>query len=253
MEDIKFGLKLWSTNKELFLEAEALIKQGAFHYIELLVVPGTDISPFLRLKVPYIIHAAHEHWNVNIADDNKEKQSQEVIQNAIQWANKLKAMYIVLHPGFGNISVAKKFLSKISDSRILIENMPKLGMNGEFMIGINKEELNILKGDIFGFCLDLNHAMKAANSLKIQYKEYILELLQLNPNIFHISDGILSREDDDHLNIGKGEYDMDFLSSCIKKNRNKYVTLETPRENKDSLKEALEDSIKLQPFFLSNG
>ena len=47
--------------------------------------------------------------------------------------------------------------------------------------------------------------------------------------MFHISDGNLNNEKDEHLNIGGGEYDFAFLATCVKKSDSKYVTLETPR------------------------
>ena len=56
MNNIKFGLKLWSINYNLLEEARKLIEKGIFHYIELMPVPDTEISPFQKIKVPYVIH-----------------------------------------------------------------------------------------------------------------------------------------------------------------------------------------------------
>jgi len=248
MNNIKFGLKLWSTDYGLIEEAEELIKENVFDYIELMVVSDTDISPFEKIKVPYIVHISHEDLGLNIADNKKEEFNIKMINQAIEWADKLSAKYLILHPGFGEIKIAKDFLAKINDGRILIENMPKKGANDEKMLGFTPEQIKELTRNKFGLCLDLNHAIKAAISLKKDYKKYIKEFLKLKPLMFHISDGNLEEEKDEHLNIGGGEYDFKFLINCIKENESKYLTLETPKDNLNSCKQDLENLKKLKSF-----
>ena len=80
----------------------------------------------------------------------------------------------------------------------------------------------------FGFCLDLNHAAKAAISMNVDYKQFIPKMIELNPVMFHISDGMLNNGLDEHLTIGEGEYDMKFLSDKIGIQQ---VTFETPRKS----------------------
>lgn len=248
MKNIKFGLKLWSINYNCLKKAEELIKRNVFDYIELMVVPDTEISPFQKIKVPYIIHITSERWGVNIGDKAKEEFNLKAINQSIQWADKLSAKYLILHPGFGDFKTTKEFLKKIKDSRILIENMPKLGINNEKMIGFTgftPKQIKELMTDKFSFCLDFGHAIKVAVSFKKDYKEYIKDFLKLNPKIFHISDGSLDNEKDEHLNIGEGEYNFKFLINCIRENPESMVTLETPRFNKNSLEEDLENIKKL--------
>jgi deoxyribonuclease-4 len=242
MSEIKIGLKLWSTNSNVLNEAKELIERGLFQYIELMPIPKTEILPFLDqlYDIPYIIHITTEKHGVNIADKNKEEYNLKTIDNCITWADKLNAKYLVLHPGFGLIDNVIKFLEKMDDKRILIENMPKVGLNNEKMIGCTPEQIKGLMDNKFGLCLDLNHAIKAAVSLKRLYKEFVQEFLKLKPKMFHISDGKLNNEKDEHLNIGEGDYDFEFLMSCVKINILTYVTLETPRLNQ----ETLEDDIR---------
>ncbi len=252
MQNIKFGLKLWSTNTGLIQEAETLIQKGVFQYIELLVVPETDISFFQKAHVPYVIHVPHENWGVNIGNSANADYSKEILENCIQWADALKATCIVFHPGFGDLESATNFLKGVSDKRIVIENMPKVGMHGERMIGVDKEEMQQLMMNKFGFCLDLGHAMKAALSLKKDYKKYIAELLDLRPAVFHLSNGSLQSERDEHLNIQEGDYDIAFLLSCIQKNRNAFVTLETPRNDLSSLAEDKGNMKKIMALYDGN-
>ncbi len=216
---MKFGLKLWSTNSNLLNKAGELIENDNFQYIELTPIPNTEITPFLNYDLPYIIHITTERHGLNIADRAAKQFNLKIIGHCINWADKLNAKYLILHPGFGLIDNAMDFLGYINDKRILIENMPKIGLNRESMIGYTPEQIKELIVNKFGLCLDLNHAIKAAVSLKISYKEFIEEFLKLNPKMLHISDGKLNNEKDEHLNIGEGDYNFEFLMNCIKRRR----------------------------------
>lgn len=231
--NIYYGLKLWSSNNDLLDDVAMLIKPNLFQYIELTPIPHTVIDPFLALDIPYIIHITTERHGVNIADKEKRGFNLEIINHCIEWADKLNAKYLILHPGFGAVDNAVEFLEEINDNRILIENMPVVGLDNESLIGYDSEQIKMLVGEKFGFCLDLNHAIKAAISLDTPYQEFIIELMKLSPKMFHISDGRLDQEKDEHLNIGEGEYDFKFLMGCIGNNDSKYVTLETPRKSFD--------------------
>lgn len=232
---IKFGLKLWSTNYNLLNKAKELVEKDIFQYIELTPIPNTKIAPFIGYNLPYIIHITTEKHGLNISDKEKAELNLKTIDNCIEWADRLNAKYLILHPGFGLIDNAMEFLNNIDDKRILIENMPKVGLNDEKMVGYLPEQVRELMDDKFGLCLDLNHGIKAAVSLRRPYKEFIKEFLESNPKMFHISDGRLNNEKDEHLNIGEGDYDFEFLMDCLKKTKSKYVTLETPRRNQETL------------------
>ena len=245
MKEIEFGLKLWSTNIELIDQATHLIDEKIFDYIELFVIPDTQIKPFL-IDVPYIIHIPHEKFGVNIGEVSKKEYSLQKINESITWADKLNAKYLILHAGHGSMKHATDVLREIADDRLLIENVPKVGLNDEPMIGYSPAQIEELIGDgDRGLCLDLNHAAKAAVSLGVGYKEYVQDFLVFDPKMFHISDGKLDTEKDEHLNIGEGDYGFEFLMSCIKKANSKYVTLETPRTILNSFEEDLKNLERL--------
>ena len=69
--------------------------------------------------------------------------------------------------------------------------MAKTGGGGEKMIGYDTEQIKELQKNKFGFCLDFGHATKAAISLKVDYKNFIKDLLGLKPKVFHIYDADL--------------------------------------------------------------
>ena len=236
MKKIKFGLKLWSTNTELIDQATHLIDEKIFDYIELFVIPDTQIKPFL-IDVPYIIHIPHEKFGVNIGDASKKEYSLQKINESITWADKLNAKYLILHAGHGSMKHATDVLREIADDRLLIENMPKVGLNDESMIGYSPAQIEELIGAGGGLCLDFGHAVKAAVSREVGYKEYIKEFLALEPKMFHVSDGMLSEEKDEHLNIGDGEYDLGYMLYCMNESDSRFATLETPRADQTSLEE----------------
>jgi deoxyribonuclease-4 len=61
----------------------------------------------------------------------------------------------------------------------------------------------------------------------------------LEPRVFHMSDGMLSGERDEHLGIGEGEYDFGFLMKCVEERTSALVTFETPR-----MRKSLDEDIK---------
>ena len=245
---MEFGLKLWSSNTNIINEAIHLIHEKIFDYIELTVVPNTSISLF-EANVPYIIHVPHEKFGVNIGDVIKKDYNLRVIHESIEWANKLNAKHIIIHPGYGSMQHATDMLREISDSRLLIENMPKVGLDGEAMIGYSPAQIEELIGDSnMGLCLDFGHAVKAAVSLGADYKEYVQEFMEFNPKVFHLSDGMLNNEFDEHLKIGQGEYDFNFILKNIDLNpgKSKYCTIETPLTNLNNLNEHIWNKRELE-------
>ncbi|ETA67464.1 endonuclease IV [Methanolobus tindarius DSM 2278] len=245
--NMKFGLKLWSTNNDLLPDADQLIKSDVFQYIELTPIPHTDISSFLSYDIPYTIHITTERHGVNIGNKNNHNSSLEAIYHCIKWADKLDAKYMVLHPGYGSIEDSIELLDKLDDERILIENMPKKGLNDEMMIGYMPEQIEKLMDNKFGFCFDMNHAIKAAASLDIDYRPFIESFIsKLSPCYFHISDGDLKIEIDQHLSIGEGEYDFYYLFGMLNEKSETYITVETPKPDIHSLNEDVKNVEKLK-------
>jgi len=226
---MKYGLKLWSINTDLIEQAVHLIDEKIFDYIELFVVPDSDIKPFL-IDVPYIIHIPHHKFGVNIGEATIKEYNLQKINESITWADQLNAKYLILHAGHGSMQHATNLLRELSDSRLLIENMPKVGLDNEAMIGYSPAQIEELIGDSdMGLCLDFGHAVKAAVSIEVDYKEYVQGFMGLEPKVFHVSDGMLSGERDEHLGIGEGEYDFEFLMGCVGGSGMEMVTIETPR------------------------
>jgi endonuclease IV len=247
---MKYGLKLWSINTNLIDQAVHLIDENVFDYIELFVIPDSKISPFL-IDVPYIIHIPHHKFGVNIGDSTIKEYNLQKIKESIAWADQLNAKCLILHAGHGSMQHATDLLCELLDSRLLIENMPKVGLNDEGMIGYSPEQIDELIGDSdIGLCLDFGHAVKAALSMGVDHKGYIKRFLPFEPRVFHLSDGTLDEEKDEHLNIGDGEYDLRYFMGCIEENSSAFVTIETPRLRK-SLDEDIENLYILKKIIRS--
>jgi len=116
----------------------------------------------------------------------------QMINESLAWADQLNTKHLVLHAGYVSMEDARDVLREIADDRLLIENMPKVGLNDEPMIGYSPAQIEeLIGGGDRGLCLDLNHAAKAAVSLGVDYIEYVKEFLRFDPTTFHISDGKL--------------------------------------------------------------
>lgn len=235
---IKYGLKLWTTDKNLFGEAADLLRAGLVDLVELYIVP--DFLSMDGLKIfkgtNAIIHAPHYGHGFNIFTFDK-KDEKMFKKQVIGAADFLAAEHIIVHAGIGtDEGLFKKNIEKIHDSRILIENKPKFGPKGELLFGYSLRQLEFIKRECgLEICLDIAHAIKSAFSQGMDYKEYLELLLNgLDPSYFHISDGTADNEIDDHLDLGAGNFDLAWLAEKIKKiglSKDISLIFEIPKKN----------------------
>ena len=111
--------------------------------------------------------------------------------------------------------------------------MPKKALDGKVCLGYTKEEIiEFTRIGNFDFCLDFTHAIKSAISQNKDYKTIIKDFASLKPKLFHLCDGTLKTEIDEHLNLGEGEFDLKFIKNIIQESKCKKVTFEVPKLNK---------------------
>ena len=251
---IKYGLKLWSTNdRELFPEAVKLFKKGIIDFIELYIVPDSFVSgefDFLNdLKdIPTIIHAPHTKHNFDVftLNDSKIKLFEEQV---VETANFLNSKFIIVHAGLGvSPEIFKENIGKIKDKRILIENMVRFGINNEPCFGYSYEQLKFIKKCGFNFCFDFSHAIKSSINQEIDYKEFIKKLIiELSPNYFHICNGKIDNDQDEHKDLFDGDFDIKWIKEMLLKLAQKkdvYLVFETQKGEK-----GLENDIKNINYF----
>jgi len=246
----KIGLKLYSTDTPLISEAMALWKKEMYGYIELYIIPGTyhnTINQWRSSGIPFIIHAPHSFHGMNLAVRSLQDSNFERFVETQKFANELNADGIIIHGGHsGSIHETIRQARRLSDSRLLLENKPKVGINDEACIGYSPEDFLLASssGVFRGFVLDFGHANCAALSMRRETMNLVLGFLAFKPKIFHLSDGDARSEKDAHFNLGKGDLLLEKFLEVIPKNVR--VTLEVPRSPVSGLVDFTQDVRFLQ-------
>lgn len=240
-----FGLKLWSTNQNYINEAIKLYNKGYFSYLELFVVPSSYnnyISLWKDINIPFIIHAPHYMTGMNLACNANKSKNMILADEAKKYADTLKADTIIFHSGInGDTNETAKQLKEIAESRAVIENKPYFGI-GEGLIcnGYSPEEIKMVMDYTgAGFCIDIGHAICAANGIKVNVDEYLNNFLSLNPSMFHISDGDYAGVYDSHLHFGDGSFNINYLLNLIPEKS--LISIETNKDSKENLNDFAKD------------
>lgn len=238
----KLGLKLWSINKNYIGPAAAIYSEGFCHYIELFYVPGSmELLPLWeRLNIPFVVHAPHTVAGLNPADSEFYSRHVKLAQESFSYAEKLKADFVIFHPGMAGSpdETVRQIRSFGHRERILIENKPYRSLDDPRLLcrGSTPQEMKYIIDALgAGFCLDIGHAICAANSLECDKLELIDEFVALNPKMYHLGDGDFDSAIDGHSNLGKGNYPLESLWKKIPVNAQ--VTIETDKAYTDSLRD----------------
>lgn len=253
----KYGIKLWSANKEWFKEAVKVTKEGKVDFVEIYLVPDSfSLADFEILKknnIPITLHAPHTTHNFNLF--NLTEKSLDIWQNQIlKTADYLQSQFIVVHPGTGDSKeIFKQESAKIKDPRVLMENMPQKGFieqtGGVICFGYSKEQLEFIRQECgFEICFDVCHAVASVAFQKIDAKEFICDCIKtFEPHYFHISGGNIGDEIDKHLNVWESNFDFSWLKkklADIASNKDLDLVFETPKTGK-----GLENDIKNINYF----
>ncbi|MFH1399937.1 MAG: TIM barrel protein, partial [Nanoarchaeota archaeon] len=155
--------------------------------------------------------------------------------------DEVDAKFVVVNPGvkFNNRCSVQQFaavLSRFPKERILFENMPPLRNRTYPHYGRNYDEVqSIIKLTGFGFCLDFCHAAASAYFFEREPVKFCEDLVDLNPTIFHLSNGKKRSFIDQHLHFDEGEFDMVAFRSMLPQDA--WVELETPLHEHIQLRE----------------
>ncbi|MFA4833319.1 MAG: TIM barrel protein [Patescibacteria group bacterium] len=232
---IKYGIKIWSINERYFTEAVRLYERGKIDFIELYLVPDKIPESVKKFKnVEMQIHAPHSSHGFNIFTVNQAGVN-FFKEQVVKTADLLNAKNIIVHAGVGEDKlIFKKNIKLIADDRLLIENKPKVGLNNELCFGHSLDQLIFIKDECgLNICLDFGHAIKSAASEKINYKDFLSNLLSiLKPSYFHLSGGFYDNEQDEHLNLDEGNIDCTWIKNKLEKlseNSDISLAFETPK------------------------
>ena len=251
----QIGLKLHSTNIAVIPYVSKLKKDSFFDYVELFIVPGSyekTINVWKDLSIPYVIHAPHSYSGLNLSLGEHETQNRSLIEETNFFRIALKPLKTIFHPGINGsvietirqILLFQKYYPKLFELAV-IENKPKIGLNGEVCIGATPQEIGlIIKETGIGFCLDIGHAIYFSAWADQEYEKVIESFNKLQPDIYHLSDGLKHSKTDLHLNFGMGNFELSRILKTIP--LDSYVTIETNRDMALNLKDYKHDIIYLE-------
>lgn len=242
----KIGLKLWSTDSILIKPALKLYQKSIYNYVELYVVPGSEedyLNKWSGREFPFLLHAPHSYSGLNFSKREGETRNQRILKEVESYRLALNPKYVIFHPGIQGshnetirqINNLKKKFPDIFNSA-LIENKPKIGLKGEICLGASPEETERIIGETgLGLCLDIGHAICFAAWAQIRWEEVINQFMELEPKVYHLSDGNISSHTDSHLHYGDGDFELSKIIKLIP--FNVYVSVETDKDPKLNLKD----------------
>jgi RimJ/RimL family protein N-acetyltransferase len=241
----RLGLKIWSTDIENSAEAERLVKDAVYDYVELFSVPGSFSEVKDRWssrKIQYVIHAPHSLAGLNFARPEQQKKNSRLAAEALRFADYLFAEVIIFHPGLdGPIEESIRQMSLVRDNRLHVENVPMMGLSGERCNGSTPSEIaQILKAVECKFCLDFGHSIAAANMRNANWLEQLEMFRRLDPSMYHLTDGWRDGIVDTHIRYGFGDYPLRQLLRFVPDGA--AVTNEAARAVKVGLHEAQIDA-----------
>ena len=250
-----FGLKLWSKdfikNPLLVDEAEKALKEGKFGYLELFALPFSfdETEDKIRKKfkdIKTVIHAPHGIQGLDIADKERFSDNQKLIEDSRRFADLLEADFIVLHPGMNKgeefLDESVRQFKKFNDNRLIVENLPSYcSQTKRLLHGVTPDEIKRFIDEVgCGFCLDFSHAICGANACNRDVFCFLDEMVKLNPSMYHLCDGYMKSDCDNHLHFGMGNYDLKFLIEHYTK-QNALITMETGHGIPTTIKPWLDD------------
>ncbi|MEI7719274.1 MAG: TIM barrel protein [archaeon] len=189
--------------------------------VDLIEILGITSEEFLKGK-NIVVHCKHERFDINPADKTKEKESIIAIKTAIEVANFCNSDRIVVHPGkIENENCSKEnsinLLKNIKDKRIILENMPGRYENRIFLGSTPEEMEEFLTKTNKGFCFDINHAISAAITNKLEPYSFIEQFLKLNPSQIHLGGQTLP-DDTTHISFGESNIDLNKVIRILPEN-----------------------------------
>ena len=160
--------------------------------------------------------------------------------------------FIIFHPGIeGTLEETIRQIGEIrrtcpeTHNLMLVENKPRFSLKEEDCRGSAVDEITeILNRTEVGFCLDIGHAICAANSSELNWRESLANFVGMQPLMFHLSDGNINSEKDTHLNYGKGNFPIPEILNLMPKTA--MISIETEKCSVTDLNDFKKDTEKLR-------
>lgn len=249
-KNINLGLKIANTDFGLIPEIYSHL--NLIDYLEVILLPefeAQDIKVIGELKLPYVIHLAHSGHGIDFGDESKSEANLRYINKINRLAKSLKPICWNLHPESGSVKLAISNIKKLEIENIALENMPELSLHGGTLLGSTPGKIRVFFKRLpnLKFCFDFGHAIKTALLKQVGYLDFIRKFIKFKrPSVFHLSDGSLEQQVDEHLPLGEGNYDLSQIKQILLNFQGKInLTFETPRE----IEKGIEDDLESINFF----
>lgn len=219
---MKLGLKLFSTNilqtPEMAKKFVSYVNEHDDMSFELMAIPGSFEETYRfykdNVRVPIVIHNAHEAFGFNAADREKRESNRKMLDESRRFADALNAEIIITHAGNnfgdeGHDETIHQFCN-FKDERVAVENLPiYLDETQIMMHGLTPGAIKEIQ-DASGckFCFDFAHAICSANGLGANINEFLQAFANLKPDMYHLCDGDINSTDDVHWHFGEGSFDL---------------------------------------------
>jgi len=256
-----FGLKVWSINRQYERAIRQLWADEVMQYIEVYVIPGSgeDTASFWRvlhqeMNIPFVVHAPHYSHGLCLACAQREETNRRLLEESLRFADAVEADMVIVHPGVnGDITETARQLTLFADSRYLIENKPRYG-NGENLVcqGALPEEIAyVMDKTGVRFCLDVGHAVTAANGFGVSPWEFLEAFFALKPSLLHVTDGHWESLYDEHLHFGEGDFPLEEIVRRIRAAGLDHlpITNEAYKRSSEDLEDFCEDMRSLAKVF----
>lgn len=258
----KFGLKLGLGESSLAAVAEKLWRRGGFDFLELYIPTQArvdDTENWRWYDGVLVLHAPHSVGGFNFAKPEMEDGNRRAWNLVEAVRHELRPELAVFHPGLdGSADEALRQISLLAGEcpdllRVMIlENKPRIGMNGEDCLGAFPEDMRgLLAASGCGFCLDIRHAFAAAAWAGRDWRGILDGFAALSPRLWHAADGWTADRADSHLHIGDG--DMPWRELAAYWRHNDMVTIECAKNSSGELDDFLADTAALRDLTESAG
>ena len=226
----RIGLKVWSINHDFLDTMKKIIENNLCQYVEIYYIPGSSelfFNWWPDFPIPVLVHGPTTRDGLNPAVG----QGKNFLEETLNFADRVQSEKIIFHPGMGgNLENVLSFFSCFSGKRLIIENMPFYSLDWRECQGAPPEEINTIVQEIgCSFCLDVGHGAKYACSKDLDFLTVIKRFEKINPFMYHISDGFIDNDMDEHLNMGNGDIPYQEIFQII--DSEKAMTLETAKSS----------------------
>ena len=178
-----------------------------------------DVDILESFNLKYTIHAPFMDVNIATLQEKSRLNSIEQMKYSIDFANRIDAEAVVIHPGLASFLAKKYFLDDVYEAAnnsikelgeygknlgvlTTIENMPTF----DAMIYYNIQDLDELLTSLdMSMTLDIGHAMHAGYPAEAMYFDSIKHI--------HIHDNF--GDDDSHLALGEGSIDLKHIVNTL--------------------------------------